>query len=224
MNTNHSKAKPADDPYAKAHQKMVDRLRHKGISDARVLEAMARIPRHLFVEEALQDRAYGDHPLPIGCGQTISQPFMVALMSQVLKIETHFRILEIGAGSGYQTAILAFLARRVYAIERIPRLAEMAQRRLKLLRLNNAIVRASDGTLGWSEHALYDAILVAAGSPEIPQPLVDQLAIGGRLAIPVGDEKEQRLYLIIKGESENRIEDHGGCVFVKLLGTHGWQE
>lgn len=224
MSTNHSKAKRADDPYAKARQKMVDRLRQKGIRDERVLEAMATIPRHLFVEEALQNRAYDDHPLPIGCGQTISQPYMVALMTELMKLDKRQRVLEIGAGSGYQTALLAHLAGRVYAIERIPELARKAQARLKELRLHNAVVGAFDGTLGWSDFAPYDAILVAAGSPEIPQPLVAQLAVGGRLVIPIGDEQNQRLIRLIKGEKQNKIEDHGGCVFVKLLGKYGWKE
>jgi len=224
MNTNHSKAKPADDPYARARQKMVDRLRQKGISDARVLETMTHIPRHLFIEEAMQVRAYNDHPLPIGSGQTISQPFMVALMTQLLEVDKRSRVLEIGAGSGYQTAILAYLARRVYAVERIPELAQIARSRLRKLKLHNAIVKAFDGSSGWREHAPYDGILVAASSPHIPQPLVDQLAVGGRLVIPVGDEKLQRLIRVIKGQEHHEVEDHGGCVFVKLLGKHGWSE
>jgi len=224
MNTNHANGKRADDPYAKARQKMVDRLRQKGISDARVLEAMATVPRHLFVEEALQDRAYDDHPLPIGCGQTISQPFMVALMTQLLGVDKHHRVLEIGAGSGYQTAILARLFRRVYAVERIPSLARITQARLRKLGIHNAIVKAFDGSSGWSEYAPYDGILVAACSPQIPQPLIDQLALGGRLVIPVGEEKLQHLIRVIKGEKHNKVEDHGGCVFVKLLGEYGWPE
>lgn len=224
MNTNHSNAKSADDPYAWARQKMVDRLRQKGITDSGVLEAMSQIPRHLFVEEALQVRAYDDHPLPIGSGQTISQPFMVALMTQLLEVDKRSRVLEIGAGSGYQTAILAYLARYVYAVERIPELAQLAQLRLRKLKLYNTIVKAFDGSSGWPDHAPYDGILVAASSPHIPQPLIDQLTIGGRLVIPVGDEKFQRLIRLIKGQDQNQVEDHGGCVFVKLLGKHGWPE
>jgi protein-L-isoaspartate(D-aspartate) O-methyltransferase len=212
------------DPYARARQKMVDRLQKKGIHDARTLEAMMAIPRHLFVEEALQDRAYDDHPLPIGFGQTISQPFMVAWMTQLLNVEKHHRILEIGAGSGYQTAILAYLAKIVYAVERLPELARKAEGRLKQLRFNQVIVKVFDGTVGWAEHAPYDGILVAAGSPEIPQPLVEQLVIGGRLVIPVGDEKQQELLRLTKREKDNLIEDAGPCVFVKLVGEHGWRE
>jgi protein-L-isoaspartate(D-aspartate) O-methyltransferase len=203
---------------------MVERLRRKGIRDEKVLEAMIKIPRHLFVEEALQSRAYEDHPLPIGSGQTISQPYMVALMTELLAIDKNDRILEIGAGSGYQTAILAYLANCVYAVERIAELARRAQERLKKLNIHNAMIKVFDGSVGWSEFAPYDGILVAAGSPEIPTPLVDQLAASGRLVIPIGDEKLQRLIRVIKGEKGNKIEDHGGCVFVKLLGEGGWKE
>jgi len=224
MTSNHAKPKGTDDPYLRARLKMVERLRRKGIRDERVLQAMAEIPRHLFVEEALQGRAYENHPLPIGSGQTISQPYMVALMTELLEIDKNDRVLEIGAGSGYQTAILAYLAKRVYAIERISELARRAQERLKKLGIQNAVVKAFDGSVGWSEFAPYDGILVAAGSPDIPKPLVDQLTVDGRLVIPVGDEKLQRLIRVIKGEPENKIEDHGGCVFVKLLGQYGWKE
>jgi protein-L-isoaspartate(D-aspartate) O-methyltransferase len=203
---------------------MVERLRRKGIRDERVLEAMKAIPRHWFVEEALQGRAYEDHPLPIGSGQTISQPYMVALMTEILQVDKTSRILEIGAGSGYQTAILAHLAKRVYAVERLPELARKAQERVKKLGYENVQIKAFDGSSGWTEFAPYDGILVAAGSPEIPQPLVGQLALGGRLVIPIGNEKLQRLIRIIRGENENTVEDHGGCVFVKLLGEHGWKE
>jgi protein-L-isoaspartate(D-aspartate) O-methyltransferase len=214
----------SDDPYALARQRMVERLRHKGIRDERVLTAMAMVPRHLFVEEALWQRAYEDHALPIGYGQTISQPYMVALMTELLRVQPGERVLEIGAGSGYQTAILAVLGAEVYAVERIPELAQRAQARLEALGITTAAVRASDGTLGWPEAAPFDAILVAAGSPAIPQPLVDQLVVGGRLVIPVGDETQQDLVRLWKGETENRIEYHGGCIFVKLIGAHGWSE
>lgn len=214
----------SNDPYALARQRMVERLRHKGIRDERVLTAMATVPRHLFVEEALWHRAYEDHALPIGYGQTISQPYMVALMTELLRVQPGERVLEIGAGSGYQTAILAVLGAEVYAVERIPELAQRAQARLEALGITTAQVRASDGTLGWPEAAPFDAILVAAGSPAIPQPLVDQLVVGGRLVIPVGDETQQDLVRLWKGETENRIEYHGGCIFVKLIGAHGWSE
>jgi protein-L-isoaspartate(D-aspartate) O-methyltransferase len=223
MSISLSKAKPSD-PYARARRKMVDRLREKGIRDARVIEAMLATPRHLFVEEALQARAYDDHPLPIGFGQTISQPYMVALMTELLQVEKGHKVLEVGAGSGYQTAVLTHLVWRVYAVERIPELARVTQARLRKLGLHRVLVKAFDGSVGWSEFAPYDGILVAAGGPEIPQPLVDQLAVGGRLIIPVGDEKAQRLVRVIRGEKENRVEDHGACVFVKLLGQCGWGE
>jgi protein-L-isoaspartate(D-aspartate) O-methyltransferase len=212
------------DHYAIARRRMVERFKKKGIRDERVLEVMSVIPRHLFVEEALQPRAYEDHPLPIGCGQTISQPYMVALMTELLEVKPEDRILEIGAGSGYQTAILAMLAAQVYAVERIPELANRAQSRLEGLGLKNVMISSFDGTLGWSEYAPYDGILVAAASESIPQPYVDQLAIGGRLLIPVGDESQQHLIRLIKRETENKIENHGGCVFVKLIGEHGWEE
>ncbi|HXF06387.1 MAG TPA: protein-L-isoaspartate(D-aspartate) O-methyltransferase [Blastocatellia bacterium] len=215
---------PNDDPYALARQRMVERLRQKGIRDERVLAAMATVPRHLFVEEALWHRAYEDHALPIGYGQTISQPYMVALMTELLRVQPGERVLEIGAGSGYQTAILAVLGAEVYAVERIPELAQRAQARLEALGITTARVRASDGTLGWPEAAPFDAILVAAGSPAIPRPLVDQLIVGGRLVIPVGDETQQDLVRLWKGETENKIEYHGGCIFVKLIGAHGWSE
>lgn len=224
MRTNGAKAKSLNDPFAEARRRMIAVLRRKGITDERVLAAMAKIPRHVFVEEKFRSQAYEDRPLPIGCGQTISQPFMVALMTQLLDLRPEDRVLEIGGGSGYHTAILASLARQVVSIERIPELAEKAAARLAQLGLDNVIVTVGDGTTGWSSLAPYDAILVAAGSPDIPQPLIDQLHIGGRLVIPVGEERLQRLIRVIKGERENRIEDHGGCVFVKLLGQHGWEE
>jgi len=213
-----------DDPSAIARQRMVERLRQKGIRDERVLAAMATVPRHVFVEEALQHRAYEDYALPIGFGQTISQPYMVALMTELLQVQPGDRVLEIGAGSGYQTALLAVLGADVYAIERIPELARQAQLRLDALGLTSVRVRASDGTLGWPEAAPFEAILVAAGSPTIPPPLVDQLVVGGRLVMPLGDETQQELVRLWKREADTRIEYHGGCVFVKLIGTYGWTE
>ncbi len=212
------------DLYVRARQRMVQRLREKGIRDPRVLEAMERVPRHLFVEEAFWPRAYEDHPLPIGYGQTISQPYMVALMTELLMVTPGNRVLEIGAGSGYQTAILATLGAEVYAVERIPELAARAQAKLALLGITNVVVRCFDGTLGWPEKAPFDGILVAASGRTVPQPYIDQLVIGGRLVMPIGDETYQRLLRLIKGERENTIEWHGGCVFVKLIGRYGWKE
>lgn len=201
---------------------MVELLRERGIRDERVLGAMMEIPRHLFVPEALEAKAYGDHALPIGELQTISQPYMVARMTELLEVDKESTVLEIGAGSGYQTAVLSSVAGRIYAIERIAELARTAQRNIRRLGCYNATVKWFDGTIGWSEHAPYDAILVAAGGPEVPEPLVAQLAIGGRLVIPIGDTEQQSLVRVIKTESGLRREDHGACVFVKLIGRYGW--
>lgn len=203
---------------------MVARLRdHYGIRDARVLEAMRSVPRHAFVPEALQGRAYGDHALPISGNQTISQPYIVARMTELLQIDKESRVLEIGAGSGYQTAVLAKVAGQVYSIERIGDLARAAQARIRQLGIHNATVKCFDGTLGWAANAPYDAILVAAGGPNIPQPLVAQLKTGGRLVVPVGGTRDsQQLVRVIKTESGSREEDHGGCAFVPLIGQHGW--
>jgi protein-L-isoaspartate(D-aspartate) O-methyltransferase len=203
---------------------MCERLRdHYQIRDTRVLEAMRSVPRHAFVPEALQGRAYGDHALPISGSQTISQPYIVARMTELLEINSESRVLEIGAGSGYQTAILAKVAGQVYSIERIASLAREAQSRIRQLNIYNATVKCFDGTLGWAANAPYDAILVAAGGPTIPEPLVAQLKIGGRLVLPVGPTREaQRLVRVIKAEVGHKQEDHGACAFVPLIGQHGW--
>ena len=201
---------------------MVDLLRRRGILDPRVLKAMAEIPRHLFVPEALAAKAYGDHALPIGEMQTISQPYMVARMTELAEVDKDSTVLEIGAGSGYQTAVLSAVAGRVFSIERISDLARSAQRNIRQLGCYNATVKWFDGTIGWSDHAPYDAILVAAGSPEVPDPLVKQLAIGGKLVIPIGSEEQQVLVRIIRTESGVVREEHGLCQFVKLIGRHGW--
>jgi protein-L-isoaspartate(D-aspartate) O-methyltransferase len=205
---------------------MVARLRdHYGIRDSKVLEAMRTVPRHFFVPEALQGRAYGDHALPISANQTISQPFIVARMTELLELTETSRVLEIGAGSGYQTAVLSRIAAQVYAIERIGDLAREAQARIRQLEIYNATVKCFDGTLGWASNAPYDAILVAAGGPTVPDPLVSQLKIGGRLVVPVGESREaQRLVRIIKTEKGRTEEDHGACAFVPLIGQHGWTE
>jgi protein-L-isoaspartate(D-aspartate) O-methyltransferase len=203
---------------------MFERLRdHYKIQDASVLEAMRTVPRHAFVPEALQGRAYGDHALPISGSQTISQPYIVARMTELLETNSESRVLEIGAGSGYQTAILAKVAGQVYSIERIASLAREAQSRIRALNIYNATVKCFDGTLGWAANAPYDAILVAAGGPTVPEPLVAQLKIGGRLVVPVGETREsQRLVRVIKGETGYQSEDHGACAFVPLIGQHGW--
>jgi protein-L-isoaspartate(D-aspartate) O-methyltransferase len=203
---------------------MIERLRqHYHIRDSRVLAAMSEIPRHLFVPEALQARAYGDHALPIDANQTISQPFIVARMSELLEVDKQCRVLEIGAGSGYQTAVLASLAGQVYAIERIPELARQAQARIRALDIYNATVKCFDGTMGWEAHAPYDGILIAAGGPDVPGPLPAQLKPGGRLVMPVGPTREsQRLVRIVRTEEGFATEDHGPCAFVPLIGRYGW--
>ena len=203
---------------------MVERLRdHYRIADPRVLGAMNEVPRHLFVPEALQGRAYGDHALPIAANQTISQPYIVARMTELLEVTRDSRVLEIGAGSGYQTAVLARVAGQVYAIERIGELARQAQSRIRALGIYNATVKCFDGTLGWSAHAPYDAVLVAAGGPEVPEPLLAQLKAGGRLVIPVGPTREsQRLVRVVREQDGFRREEHGPCAFAPLIGRYGW--
>ena len=196
----------------------------RGVKDVRVIAAMRKVPRHLFVEEALQNQAYSDRPLPIGEKQTISQPYMVALMTEALQLTGKEKVLEIGAGSGYQTAILAESARQVFSIERILSLTMKARMLLINLGYTNVEIKFSDGTEGWIGESPFDAIIVTAGSPDIPQPLVDQLAVGGRLVIPVGDESVQDLIRLKKTEEGVKREDLGGCRFVKLIGRHGWSE
>jgi protein-L-isoaspartate(D-aspartate) O-methyltransferase len=185
---------------------------------------MKKVPRHLFVEEALQGQAYGDHPLPIGEKQTISQPYMVALMTEALELKGREKVLEIGAGSGYQTAILAEIALNVFSIERIRSLAIQARKLLYELGYLNVEIKFSDGTYGWSEESPFNAILVTAGGPDIPQVLIDQLVMGGRLVIPVGDSYIQNLIIVTKTEEGIRKEDLGGCRFVKLIGKYGWED
>ncbi len=223
--TNHTvEQAPSSGLYQSHRARMVDLLRTRGIRDVRVLKAMSEIPRHLFVPDALAAKAYGDHALPIGDMQTISQPYMVARMTELAEVDKDSTVLEIGAGSGYQTAVLSAVAGRVFAIERISDLARSAQRNIRQLGCYNATVKWFDGTIGWSEHAPYDVILVAAGSPSVPEPLVAQLAVGGRLIIPIGDAEHQTLVRVIKTESGVVREDHDACVFVKLIGRHGWPE
>jgi protein-L-isoaspartate(D-aspartate) O-methyltransferase len=206
-----------------ARRKMVEtQIAARGIRDQRVLQAMREIPRHLFLDEGMWEQAYQDHPLPIGEKQTISQPYIVALMTEALEPNPRDRVLEIGTGSGYQTAILASLCEWVYSVERIRSLALKARRVLDQLRLYNVSIRIGDGTEGWSENAPYDGILVTAGAPEVPQPLKEQLAEGGRLVIPVGDRFSQTLYRILRKGDEFHQEDLGGCRFVDLVGRYGW--
>jgi len=214
------------DIFQKQRLRMVEtQIRARGITKPRLLEAMSKIPRHLFVDEGLADQAYSDNPLPIGELQTISQPYMVALMTDTLELKGREKVLEIGTGSGYQTALLAELADQVFSIERIASLANNARLVLDHLGYYNVAIRVGDGTYGWKEEAPFDAILVTAGAPEVPQPLIEQLAIGGRLVLPVGGKYIQDLIKVTR-QSEDlndlKKENLGGCRFVDLIGEYGW--
>ncbi|MFL6231444.1 MAG: protein-L-isoaspartate(D-aspartate) O-methyltransferase [Pyrinomonadaceae bacterium] len=212
--------------YRPQRERMVERLRaHYRIRDERVLRAVADVPRHFFVPEALRSNAYGDHALPISANQTISQPYIVARMTELLEVGADSKVLEIGAGSGYQTAVLARVAGSVFAIERIAELAREAQKKIRELGIYNATVKCFDGTLGWDAHAPYDAILAAAGGPDVPEPLLAQLKVGGRLVMPVGQSREaQRLVRVQRTAKGYEREDHGACAFVPLIGRYGWNE
>lgn len=214
------------DEFAIPRQRMVDKLRdHYKIADTKVLDVMRRLPRHLFVPEALRAQAYKDNALPIASGQTISQPFIVARMTEILDLNRRDKVLEIGAGTGYQTAVLAALSRSVFSVERLPNLAADARDRLKRLGIYNVSLKTDDGTVGWEAYTPYDAILVAAGGPEIPHPLINQLKVGGRLVIPVGiGQKNQNLVRVIKTETGIETQDFGPCAFVPLIGEHGWRQ
>jgi protein-L-isoaspartate(D-aspartate) O-methyltransferase len=204
---------------------MVEHLRnHYKIADERVLQAMNTVPRHAFVPEALKAQAYKDNALPISGGQTISQPFIVARMTELLELKGRERVLEIGSGSGYQTAVLATVARKVFAVERLPVLAAEAKQKLIQLGFRNISYRCDDGTNGWEVYAPFDAILVAAGGPSIPEPLAMQLEVGGRMVIPIGnDQKSQVLVRVTRTEKGFETENFGPCAFVPLIGNHGWQ-
>jgi protein-L-isoaspartate(D-aspartate) O-methyltransferase len=203
---------------------MVRRLEAQGITDTKVLEVMRRIPRHLFIANSLWDHAYADHPVPIDRGQTISQPYIVALMTQALQVEKSDRVLEIGTGSGYQTAILAELARHVYTIERFAELSEKAQRLLTDAGYTNISFRVGDGTLGWPEEAPFAKIIVTAAAPEVPAALVEQLAERGRLVIPVGGRQLQTLVALTKEGQKLRREELCACSFLPLIGEEGWPD
>ncbi len=200
-----------------------EQIESRGIRDPRVLEAMRSVPRHLFVPEELTWESYDDNPLPIGEGQTISQPYMVAWMTELLRLQGGEKVLEVGTGSGYQAAILARLAREVWSVEKQEGLAEAARERLRRLGFDNVRVVVGDGSRGLPEHAPYDAVIVTAGSPSIPQPLLEQLSEGGRLVIPVGPSSLQTLNLVVREGGEFRREEKGGCVFVPLVGKYGWR-
>jgi protein-L-isoaspartate(D-aspartate) O-methyltransferase len=213
-----------EDYYREARQVMVEtQIERRGVLDPRVLAAMAKVPRHRFIPRPLREQAYSDYPLPIGEEQTISQPYIVALMTEALELAGPEKVLELGTGSGYQAAVLGELAAEVFTIERIPALAQAAEQVLASLGYTNVHVIVADGTLGWAGQAPFDAILVTAGSPQVPPPLVDQLAMGGRLVIPVGDRYTQTLTRVRRTPEGLKHEYLGGCRFVKLIGRHGWQ-
>lgn len=211
------------DPRRKRQRMVREQLQARGIVDLAVLRAMGHVPRHRFVQEALADQAYDDKPLPIGLGQTISQPYIVALMSDLLAVRRGIKVLEIGTGSGYQAAILAELGADVYTVERIPELFRATRELLGSLGYLNIKCKLDDGTLGWPQFAPFERIIVTAGGPEVPEPLVAQLADPGMLLIPVGgSRRSQTLVQILKKGGQTTRVDHGGVVFVDLVGAHGW--
>ena len=200
-----------------------EQLLARGIKDKRVVAAMMKVPRHLFIEEGLWHQAYGDFPLPIGESQTISQPYIVALMTEALHLAGDKKVLEVGTGSGYQAAVLAELTMHVFSIERISTMASKARKILDELGYANVLIKVSDGTYGWREEAPFAGIVVTAGSPRVPSTLLEQLEKGGRLVIPVGDEYSQTLLKVEKREKGYKQEDLGDVRFVKLIGDHGWR-
>lgn len=211
------------DPKRSRERMVREQIEARGVSDPAVLDAMRSLPRHLFVEEALAYKAYSDSPLPIGEGQTISQPYIVALMSELLEVEEGMKVLEIGTGSGFQAAVLAHMGAEVYTVERIKKLFFTARKRFMDMRMFSIKLKLDDGTMGWPDEAPYDRIIVTAGGPEVPQPLVDQLADPGRMLIPVGGAKRhQSLILVEKKDGEVTQTDKGGVAFVDLVGNHGW--
>lgn len=211
------------DPYSTIRERMVrEQLMGRGITDQKTLGAMTEVPRHLFVEKALRTRAYGDYPLPIASGQTISQPFIVATMTQALGLEGDEKVLEIGTGSGYQTAILSKICKRVFTIERVSALLSEARKVFDSLGYHNIQTKLDDGTLGWPDQEPYDGIIVTAGGPKVPLPLIEQLAESGRLIMPVGERYSQELQLVTK-EKDRVVTRHLEYVrFVELIGEHGW--
>jgi len=211
--------------YERQRDEMVrHQIKSRGIKDPNVVAALHTIPRHLFVSEALRDQAYGDYPLPIGEQQTISQPYIVAEMTQALDLHKDDRVLEIGTGSGYQAAVLAEIVFRVYTIERIRALYIQARNLLDKLHYHNIVMRCTDGTAGWQAESPFDAIIVTAGAPEVPAKLLDQLAEGGRMIVPVGNQHSQDLIKILKDKRGVHKSNLGGCRFVKLIGAQGWKE
>lgn len=210
--------------YQLAREEMVETLERKGIEDLRVLAAVREIKRHLFVPNNLRHRAYEDSPLSIGEGQTISQPYMVARMTELLGLQGNEKVLEIGTGSGYQAAVLSRLAAKVFTVERISLLARQSEERFEKMGLTNIMQRVGDGSIGWKAVGPFDGIIVTAASPHIPKALTDQLTEGGRLVIPTGPRRVQDLKLIIREGGELNVTSHGGCVFVPLIGSDGWTD
>lgn len=208
--------------FERQRRQLIEAISDKGIEDLEILRAFDLTPRHLFLPESVQHRAYEDAPVPIGFGQTASQPSLQALYLDILKLKSSDRVLEIGTGSGFQTALIAQLAGNVYSVERIRELSQRARTSIDALRLANVALMVGDGTIGWSKYAPYDAILVAAGSPSIPQALVDQLAPGGRMLIPVGGRDAQQLTLVTKTPEGVETSVVSSVVFVPLLGRFGW--
>jgi len=211
--------------YQRLRESMVkNQIEARGITEPKVLEAMRKVPRHLFVSDALMDQAYADHPLPIGEQQTISQPYIVAHMTQALELSSDDRVLEIGTGSGYQAAILAQIVFRVYTIETIRTLHMKARKLFDQLNYSNVVTRYGDGTNGWKDESPFDAIIVTAGAPEIPIPLVNQLGVGGRMVLPVGGRLTQDMVRLYRDEEGIHQSMLGGCRFVKLVGEYGWDK
>jgi len=211
--------------YSSRRREMVKKqIASRGVTDPLVKSAMSIVPRHLFVSEALVDSAYEDFPLPIGEGQTISQPYIIAEMTQSLNLKGHERVLEIGTGSGYQAAVLAQMVYKVYTIERNNTLFLQTRKLFDKLKYHNIVTRYSDGTQGWKQEGPFDAIIVTAGGQKIPSPLIEQLATGGRLVMPVGDNLSQELIRLEKTEDRINTTNLGACRFVKLIGQHGWNE
>ena len=213
----------SDRRYERQRRQLIETIRDQGIEELEILRAFDLTPRHVFLPESVQHRAYEDAPVPIGFGQTASQPSLQALYLKLLELEPKDRVLEIGTGSGYQTVLLAHLAGHVYSVERIRELSQRARQVIDHLRIQNVALLVGDGTIGWSRYAPYDAILVGAGAPSVPQALLDQLAVGGRLLIPVGTLEEQQLTMYRKRESGIESEEVARVVFVPLLGKYGWQ-
>jgi protein-L-isoaspartate(D-aspartate) O-methyltransferase len=217
-------AAPVEHEFRGARRRLVETLRQRGIRDLAVLRAFDMVPRHIFVPSGLRHRAYEDAPQPIGSGQTISQPSIHARYLELLELGGRERVLEVGTGTGYQTALLAQLVEQVFSIERIPALFDQARETLQKLEIRNVSLLLGDGTVGWREYAPYDAILISASAPGVPEPLLEQLADGGRLLVPLGSQEEQVLWLYRRNGTEIEKQEIAPVRFVPLLGRHGWKE